>query len=339
MRCTNNKKQKQKRVIGFLSILLISCMSFSGCASSNYELPYNKDSEISSFNIISKKTSGIAETGIVAYWTDGYENLTPSEVSEATLSKESYEKKQLVSTEPLESGQAVYKLSTKEDWSIVVQIEEERAAEFEEEKYIKVRFLKNQYESWGKVTIHRNADGNTYMQLSFTNSMVTFVSDRFLDIELLLNDKVGLKIPNSAIVEKNFFLIPEEYIHKKEDEESFGIMIEYYEEGGLQNSFVDIEIYSYDEDTKEYYVESSFLDYNSSLISSDKQKTYTVKKQATLVGVYNINKGYADFRQIHILYANDEYSIVESNTKYGLNVYDYIVQDASAVTEDQFIYE
>lgn len=51
-----------------------------------------------------------------------------------------------------------------------------------------------------------------------------------------------------------------------------------------------------------------------------------------------MNKGYADFRQIEILYQNEEYAIVKSNTDYGLNVYDLIVQDASTVTADQFIY-
>nr|MCR5556493.1 hypothetical protein [Butyrivibrio sp.] len=53
-----------------------------------------------------------------------------------------------------------------------------------------------------------------------------------------------------------------------------------------------------------------------------------------LVGVYNINKGYADFRQIKILYQNDEYSIVKSNTTYGLAVYDYIVLDSSLIDGD-----
>ena len=65
--------------------------------------------------------------------------------------------------------------------------------------------------------------------------------------------------------------------------------------------------------------------------------TYTVGKRATLIGVYNMNKGYADFKQINILYQNDEYAIVNSNTRYGLSVYDYIVLDASSVSDDQFI--
>ena len=41
----------------------------------------------------------------------------------------------------------------------------------------------------------------------------------------------------------------------------------------------------------------------------------------------------------YILYQNDEYAIVQSNTRYGLNVYDYIVLDASAVSVEEFIYE
>ena len=70
----------------------------------------------------------------------------------------------------------------------------------------------------------------------------------------------------------------------------------------------------------------------------DSQEKYTVSRKGTLMGVYYMNKGYADFRQIQILYQNDEYSIVKSNTDYGLNVYDYVVLNADTVHEEQFIY-
>ena len=62
-----------------------------------------------------------------------------------------------------------------------------------------------------------------------------------------------------------------------------------------------------------------------------------ISKSGTLIGVYNMNKGYADFKQINVLYQNEEYAIVKSNTKYGLNVYDYIVLNADTVKDDQFI--
>ena len=51
-----------------------------------------------------------------------------------------------------------------------------------------------------------------------------------------------------------------------------------------------------------------------------------------------MDKGYADFKQVIVLYQNEEYSIVKSNTKYGLNVYDHIILDATSINDDDFIY-
>ena len=84
-------------------------------------------------------------------------------------------------------------------------------------------------------------------------------------------------------------------------------------------------------------MDSSFLDVGNNLYKLDSQESFTVSKRATLIGVYNMNKGYADFKQISILYQNEEYAIVKPNTKYGLSVYDYIVLDADSVRDDQFI--
>jgi hypothetical protein len=94
-------------------------------------------------------------------------------------------------------------------------------------------------------------------------------------------------------------------------------------------------VYSYDENEGVYYMDTSVLKAGDVLYKTDSQETYTVSKRATLIGVYNVNKGYADFKQINILYQNDEYSIVKANTTYGLNVYDYIVLDGSSVSDDQ----
>lgn len=280
------------------------------------------------------------ETGIVAYWTDGYEDLTARMVTENILSEKEYSKNQLAGNELAAVDDTVYKLSTSENWSIVVLIDEERAEEFEAENYIKVRFMKNQYESWGKVYILRNEDGNTYLQLSFTNSMITFVSDRFMDIELLLNDEKGLKIPNSSIVQKEFFLIPTEYIFQGGSNGNTGVLRQsYLEDGTISSEFIETDVYYKDEEANEYYLDTVILGTGDILYKQDSQDTYTVSRRATLIGVYNINKGYADFRQINILNQNDEYAIVESNTKYGLNVYDYIVLDVTAVSDDQFIFE
>ena len=214
------------------------------------------------------------------------------------------------------------------------------AEDFLKEEYIKVRFLKNQYESWGQVSIVTGADGNTYMQLGFNNSMITFVGDRFIDIELLLHDETGLKIPNTSIVNKEFYLIPQKFITKMDENSDIGsILLETYKEDGtITTTYREIDLYNFDEQSREYYIDSNILQSGTNLLLADSQEKYTVSKKGTLVGVYYMNKGYADFRQIQILYQNDEYAIVQSNTDYGLNVYDYVVLNAESVHDEQFIY-
>ncbi len=279
------------------------------------------------------------KTGIVAYWTDGYESLRPQDVTEEVFNdSEEHQKKHYLSNTLMEAGDAVYKLSTNENWSIVIPVDMERGAKLQEKEYIKVRFLKNQYEAWGQAKLLINGDGKAYLQLSFTNSMISFLSDRFLDVELIVEDEVGLKIPLSSIVQKEFYLIPEEFVIPGGVNGGDSIMRQcYLEDGTISSEIVEIEVYNFDSKTKEYYLDSSMLNPGDILYKLDGQETYTVSRRATLEGVYNMNKGYADFKQINILYKNDEYAIVKSNTKYGLNVYDYIVLNAESVHDNQFM--
>lgn len=65
---------------------------------------------------------------------------------------------------------------------------------------------------------------------------------------------------------------------------------------------------------------------------------YTIGQIGTLSGVYNVNKGYAVFNVITVLYKNDDYSIVKANETYGLTQYDRIALDGSSVEDDQVIY-
>ena len=120
------------------------------------------------------------------------------------------------------------------------------------------------------------------------------------------------------------------------DADSYGVLRETVLENGKESTeYVEVSIYS--EVDGEYYVDADALRSGDVLQKADSTSEYKVSKKATLTGVYNMNKGYADFRQIEILYQNEEYAIVKSNTDYGLNVYDLIVQDASTVTAEQFI--
>lgn len=301
----------------------------------NTKLLNNMGDTASGLGSVSFKYCYSGNTGIVSYWYDGYEQLKPNEINASCFNEKEYVKNLLLSNELRAVNEQVYKLSVSDEWSVVFPVTEEVGNQLLEEDYILVKFLKNQDTAWGKVTILHNLDG-VYAQLSFTNSMISYVDDRYLDIELQLGDEKGLKIPVSSIAKKEFFVIDENYVTEDENDNYTVLMQVYGADGTRTASAVRLEVYYYDEEMKAYYVDDTILSNGDILFGSD-QTTYTVGLRGTLIGVYNINRGYADFKQISILYQNDEYAIVKSNTAYGLRVYDYIALDADSASDDQFI--
>ncbi len=302
----------------------------------NYKVLSSLDS-LANANLSDSVQFGYApESGVLVYSVDGYESITVDNLTPELMDFENYSKQQFHSNDLVADTDPVYKLITDENWSLIIEIDEERALELAEETYINVRFLKNGYESWGASTIIRQ-NGAVYLKLDFTNSMITFATDRILEVELLTNTQEGLKIPNSAIVEREFYLVPKAYMTKGGNSGNDGFIKEVYlEDGTVSTEFVDATIYnSTDED---YYVDNSLFEIGDYIIMPDSTEKYAISKKATLIGVYNINKGYADFKQVTILNQNEEYAIVKSNTEYGLSVYDHIVLDGTSVNEDDFIY-
>lgn len=276
------------------------------------------------------------DSGIVVYSYDGYEDFNPADINSDILAKEDYEKTQLIANELISAGEPIYKLITDETWSLIIETDAERADYLLEEEYVQVKFLKDQTVSWAEVQLITNSDEKHFLQLIFNNSMISFCSDRFVKIELLIEEEEGLKVPNSAIVQKEFYIIPEAYVSKSGENGESGVLKQVYDEDGNQISkFIPVTIYSKEDGN--YYIDSTDLEMGNTLILTDSNDTVEIKERGSLVGVYNKNKGYADFKQIQILYQNEEYSIIKSNTEYGLIEYDYIVLEAETVDDDEFL--
>ena len=291
----------------------------------------NRSGDSGLINVCNAPTSGI-----VIYSYDNYEDFNPANISSEILAKEGYEKTQMLANELVSSGEPIYKLVTDENWSLIIETDAERAEYLLEEEYVQVKFLKTQNLSWAEVGLITNSDGKHFIELKFNNSMITFCADRFVDIELQIEEEEGLKVPNSAIVQKEFFIIPEIFVNKGGNNGEYGVLKQIYDEDGNKiNKFIPVTIYS-KEDGK-YYIDSPDLELGDILQLTDSNTTITIQERGSLVGVYNKNKGYADFKQIQILYQNEEYSIIKSNTEYGLVEYDYIVLEAETVNDDEFL--
>ena len=88
-----------------------------------------------------------------------------------------------------------------------------------------------------------------------------------------------------------------------------------------------------------YYIDDEKIHQDDVIVKGDSTDTYTIGKHTDqLQGVYNVNKGYAVFKQIDILYHNEDYSIINTGTQYGVSLYDHIVLQGNSVNENDIIY-
>lgn len=318
------------------------------------ELESLSETEVGAFQRVYAQKSGIVE-----YHIDGYESVTPETVTPEMFDKAAYEVTNLRSAELVSSGDNVYKLITSENWCMLIPMSEEQLQEIAyEEKLdedgntiskqrsvVQVKFLKDGTTTWGYVSV-LNMHGQQYLQLDFNNSMVRFAGDRYLDIQFMIDDTNGLKIPSSSITTKEFFVIPEEYIVKGGENDEEGFMVESFDEEGYSTQkFVAPTFYSktdgmvyIDPNQGSFASNETYIKMGDRIIIPDSNEMYQVSQTAELEGVYCINQGYTQFRKVKVLYSNEEYSIVEEGTTFGLTIYDRIVLNADAVKEDQVIY-
>lgn len=289
----------------------------------------------------SLKSFHASESGMIVFSTDGYESLTADQITKEVFDQANYKKNTISNSDLIGNGDPVYKLIMDENWDIVIPLTNEQYKRLSDEEYnenyIRIRFSKDRTEANAYVTLMTLGE-EQYAKLSLTNSVVRFAGERFIHIELLLDGVNGLKVPNSSILEKEFYLVPEEYISTDNPNYSACVYVDKTDKNGnatLETRPVDI----YKTTEEGCYLAENVVSAGESLRKADNsEERYVVGKTASLIGVYNINKGYCVFRSINILSKNSEYSIVESDSSYGLSEYDHIVLDASTANEAEIIY-
>lgn len=275
-----------------------------------------------------------ADDGIIVYSVDGYEALKMDQVTEDTFVRSNYEQTELFNNTKIQTGDPVYKLITSENWTLVIELDDETAQEMAETTSVKVRFAKDSETTRASFSIYNTEHANLGF-LTFDHSMVRYANQRFLDIELIMEDETGLKIPKSAVIEKDFYTVPEEYLTQGGNTTGTGVLIQGEKD---TTQFQTVDVYYRDNETGMVYLNPNTLEEGTVLIKPESNESYPLKKTAPLSGVYNINKGYAMFCQIHILCESEEYYIVESGNEYGLSNYDHIALDGDKILENDVVF-
>ena len=278
--------------------------------------------------------------GFVVYAVDGFENMKVSDLTTDLFGDRAYQKENLRLNQTVTAGDSIYKLVDSEDWQLYFPVDEKLKTQLDGTDRLKVRFLKDNSVFTAPFGIIRGKDGY-FGKISLTNSLVRFAADRFLDIELVLSKATGLKIPVSAIVSRDFYRIPAEYVtlSQKSEKEVFLQTVSFRADGSMSQKNITANIYAKDTKTNSYLVDATVLKDGDYILMPGTTKKYEISDDAreAIQGVYNINKGYAVFREVNIVDQNEEFCIVDPDNVYGLAAHDRIALDASEVKENEII--
>lgn len=288
------------------------------------------------------KTSGVsanyrrykaAKSGIVSYYTDGYESLTEKQITSDILDKNgTIERKQVATSGKVLASDPAYKLVTSNDWYLIAELDDSYYNSLKELEYVRVTIAKDGI-SFNASVKHYNEGNKHLIRLGTSRYMERYINDRFLRIEFALRQASGLKIPNSSIMKKEYWEVPSNYVTNSN--RKISVVKRVFKEDGTADTET-IDVTSYYADEEKYYIRDQRLKAGD-LIMNGSGETYELATKATRDGVYSVNEGFCRFKPVDILYQNKEYSIISDTTRDGLSAFDHIVVDPSDLNDDDFI--
>ena len=274
--------------------------------------------------------------GLILYSIDGHEGLTEDELVKDDFIQKVQQKKNLRTAEKVNLGDPIYKTITSEEWTIYIPLTEKQTVQLAGRENIRVKFLKDGETQVGKFSILQK-DKDFYCKITFSNGLIRYASNRYLEIELVTNTKSGLKIPLTAIVNKDFYVIPKEFVVNERRDSSAQFIKETTDKNGKTiQEFIEATLYA--EQDEQYYVDMNEFKDGDVIIKPNSTERYSIKETSALEGVYSINKGYAVFRKVLIIDQNEDFCIVEQGTNFGVAQYDNIVLNSNTVKEEEILY-
>ncbi|MGO1650981.1 HlyD family efflux transporter periplasmic adaptor subunit, partial [Senegalia sp. (in: firmicutes)] len=147
------------------------------------------------------------ESGIISYQFDDYEkkysinnmsSLKPKDIEINTPQIKNIKK-----LSDIDLGDSIIKTIKDFKWFIAINIPIKDSKELNKEDNINIRIKKDNRKLKGKI-IEINSDKNNAMILIELDSyLYKYYKDRVLDVDIILKEYDGLKIPSKAVVEKD----------------------------------------------------------------------------------------------------------------------------------------
>lgn len=279
------------------------------------------------------------QEGLVSFSSDSLEGLTADKVSADVFASKA-KMKDLRSVQTVKKGTPVCRLVTSQNWQLYVPVGKQ--------SYEHLMNLKEEGTTTLQVTFDKDnfmtrasfdgmaTDREYYVVLSFNNYVQRYMNQRYLYVELLLSKTNGLKIPTSAIVKKEVFRIPKEFLTQGGNQsDNSQIALQKIRKGRKSVTLQDVTVYKTDQ--KYAYIAGNGLKPGQVITDTAMENTTDLKTTVSLEGVYIVNRGYTVFRQVDVMEKNKDYCIVSADTS-KIELYDRIILNSDTVKENQVIY-
>ena len=182
-----------------------------------------------------------------------------------------------------------------------------------------------------------NDGKNSYGEITLSKYMIRYATERFLEIEIIVSGKSGIKVPVSAVTENEFYKIPKEYLITNGEKGDYGFLVEQSDsDGKLNQVFKAVDIYKSNDEA--VYIKKTELAAGTGIIRMDSSDRFVVGPVEKLRGVYCVNTGYTVFKLVEVIDGNNEYYILKQPLSHGVSIYDRIILDADKYSENEMIY-
>lgn len=278
--------------------------------------------------------------GLISYFSDGLETTRFVDMDVDVFSKKA-KMTDLRTKDKVEKGSPVYRLVRSQDWKLVLPVTEDEYNRLsvlgtKDIKTIQVTFLNDNFTTRAEFTCKKKDDG-FYTILSFQDYVQRYMNQRYLSVRLLLSETRGLKIPSSALVDREVFRIPARFLSKGSDSDTAKqvniLTINKDGEKKLRQQTVNV----YQEEDGYVSIGAEGLKKGDIISSLDKTDRFTLLETANIQGVFMVNRGYAVFKPVTIIRRNEDYCIIVPEES-GVVLYDRIILNGNSIKENDVIY-
>lgn len=264
------------------------------------------------------------DAGIISYNIDGYESLKIEDYNEELLYAKNHRK--INRKAYLNAGDEACKVIKSYDYKVVFDSSDRILSLVNEGKKVKAYIpLINKYIET-KIEKFESKDGKTHFYVSLDKYLDKFLDTRVIDLDIVADEKIGLKITNNCIYNRNCIVIDKNFVYRDDENDEYYIYkVNDDSDFNKKNEKIILTV-TYQDDDNIYILyekNKSRLNINDKITKNN--QVYNISKIKSYKGVICLNKGYEVFRIINVICENNEYSIIKEEPGSMLKVYDMVL--------------